>query len=218
VTVNVQTALASIGTNGLNQNFTISGTYSTDQATGQGNETVKPATATTLNGTPVLLETSTFSGTIVVKNHNVTISQTDTAYLTPATYQFVAVNHSGRSGGKAYYEVYTTQTYPTTVQAGASGLVATTKLYSDPSMATQIGTGTLSYSVAADGSSTSTLLVMFVEDQYDMSNTHTLENTITYRVDTSGNGSLVSVVGINYVGDANSTAGATAYNITFTFQ
>jgi hypothetical protein len=85
-------------------------------------------------------------------------------------------------------------------------------------MATQIGTGTLSYSVAADGSSTSTLLVTFVQDQYDMSNTHTLEKTVTYRVDTSGNGSLVSADGINYGGDANSTAGATAYNITFTFQ
>ena len=221
VTVNVQTALTSIGTNGLNQNFTISGTYSTYQATGQGNETVTPATATTLNGTSVLLETSTFSGTIVVKNRSVTISETDMAYLNPTNYDFIAgadSANSSYSGSEAYYTTYATVAYPTTVQAGASGLVATTKLYSDPVMATQIGTGTLSYSVAADGSSTSTLLVTFVQDQYDMSNTHTLEKTVTYRVDTSGNGSLVSADGINYGGDANSTAGATGYNITFTYQ
>jgi len=221
VTVNVQTALTSIGTNGLNQNFTISGTYSTYQVTGNGNETVTPATATTLNGTPVLSETSTFSGTISVESRNVTISQTGTAYLNPTNYDFVAEDDSANSsysGSKAYYKTYATVAYPTTVQAGASGLAATTNLYSDPSMATQIGTGTLSYSVAADGSSTSTLLVTFVEDQYDMSNTHTLEDTITYRIDTSGNGSLVSADGINYGGDANSTAGATGYNITFTYQ
>ena len=50
-----------------------------------------------------------------------------------------------------------------------------------------------------------------------MSNTHTSEETIVYRVDTSGNGSLVSGGRINYGGNANSTAGSTAFNITFTF-
>ncbi|HXW69667.1 MAG TPA: hypothetical protein VEJ88_08655, partial [Dissulfurispiraceae bacterium] len=113
---------------------------------------------------------------------------------------------------------YATVAYPAEVQAGASGLIANTKLYTDPTMATQIGTGTLSYSVAADGSSTSTLLVSFVRDQYDISNIHTNEEIIQYRVDTSGNGSLVSGNRVNYGGDGNSTAGTTAYNITFTFQ
>lgn len=217
--VNVQAALAFIMTKGLNQNFTISGTYSSYQATGNGNETVTPATATTLNGTPVMLTTSTFAGTIIVKGHNVALSETDTAYLTTTNYDFVAVEHSANSaysGSSAYYTTYTTVAYPTTVKAGASGLAATTKLYSDPSMATQIGTGKLSYSVAADGSSTSTLLATFVRDEYDMSNTHTTKETITYRVDTSGHGSLVSAGRSNDGGNANSTAGTTPYNITFT--
>jgi len=219
--VNVQAALSSIATKGLTQDFTISGSYRGYQATGSGVETVTPGQATTLNGAPVLSETEAYNATIVVANRNVTISESDVAYLDPANYNFVVVDdssYSSYSGSITYYTTYTTVAYPTTVQAGACGLAETTKLYSDPSMASQIGTGTLSYSVAADGLSTSTLLVTFVSDEYDMNNTHTVEETVVYRVDTSGNGSLVSGGRVNYGGNPNSSEGTTPYDITFTFE
>ena len=224
VTVNVQTALTSITTKGLNQNFTIGGTYSSYQATGSGNETALPATAATLNGTDVLLQSATFSGTITVSGYNVAISQTNKFYFdTTNNYEIIAEDvsaNSAISGSSGYFIEHTpgADTYPTTVKAGDSGQVGTMKLYTDSTMTDQIGTATMTYSVAADGSSTSSLLVTFVTDEYDMSNTHTLKEDMTYSVDTSGNVLLVSVSRSNGGGNANSTAGTTAYNITYTFQ
>jgi hypothetical protein len=210
MTVDVQTAVANLITNGLSGSFTASGwdVSSTDTVSGSGTYTESAGTATTLNGENVYAQSLVVNASVTVNGTSATLSTSATLYRDATTYAPVAENDG------TFYIAWTSSAYPTTVQAGSTGTDANGAIYSDATMTTQIGTVTETYTVSADTSTS--LLLTFTQIQYNTSNAQTVEAQTTYSVTTSGALSLVSAVEQN-TGAAGSAGGTSPFDLTYTF-
>jgi len=129
--------------------------------------------------TITLQETITYDGTGTVSS---------TTYLDPSNYTIVAQT-SPFAGAPSGYFVYAPYSYPSTDQAGDTGTLATGTIYSDSTMANQIGTFKLTYSVAAG--SANSLQVTFA---WLYANSTSPGDQITYQVDSNGNATLLTYV------------------------
>ncbi|MFJ1259298.1 hypothetical protein [Cupriavidus sp. CuC1] len=185
LSVPLLTAVANLVNNGITVKFSISGSSGNTTVTGSGTLTDAPAVAATLNGVAVLKTTETVTGTVVANGNSAPLSASRIFYRNPSTFA-VVVDDQGNP-----YIVFGNYNYPASVKAGDAAMLATGTMFSNSTQATKTGTVTLSYAVAADGANS--LLVTFIDSDFDNSNNKTAEGKTTFRVDTSGNISFVSL-------------------------
>ncbi|MFJ1259192.1 hypothetical protein [Cupriavidus sp. CuC1] len=185
LSVPLLTAVANLVNNGITVKFSISGSSGNTIVTGSGTLTDAPAVAATLNGVAVLKTTETVTGTVMVNGNSAPLSQSRIIYRNSSTFAEV-VDDEGNP-----YIVFGSYGYPEIVRAGDAATLATGTIFSDSTRATKTGTVTLSYAVAAD--SASSLLVTFIDSNFDNSNNKTAEGQTTFRVDKIGNITFVSL-------------------------
>lgn len=210
VSVNVQQVIANVVANGFNASFTISGWMQSPSysVSGSGTASEGPGVATSLNGRSVYSQTTVITGNVVFNGTSIPVASSGTEYRNSADYSFVAENAG------SYYLHVVSSSLPTTVRAGSTGTDATGNLYANSTIGTVIGTFTEAYVVTADTSST--LLVTFVQNQYNTAGAATVTGQTTYRVNTNGSVSLVSITATN-TGAAGSTGGSAPFSVTYTF-
>ncbi|MGY2487229.1 hypothetical protein [Cupriavidus sp. CP313] len=185
LTVPLTTAMAALAANGITANFSISGSVENKPVSGSGTLKAGPADSATLNSAVVLKTTETVTGTIITNGNSEPFSGTRFIFRNSATFAVVAIDQ-GADG----YAAFADYTFPATVKAGDSGPLATATIFSDNTQAAKLGSLTQSFSVAVD--SGATLLVTFLDTEFDNSNARVGEEETTFRIDTSGNISFVS--------------------------
>jgi hypothetical protein len=194
LTVPVQTAVANLVNNGINQSFTISGYINNSTEanpmpnipfSGSGTYVAGPPTAVTINsgplaGTQALQKVEIISGTLTANGKSQPLSNNTTTYYNPGNYSTLQEN----SGTEEFY--FTPFTYPASVQAGDTGVLAqasTGGFFADTIKEV--------YSVAAD--SPVSLLVTITSTQTTAGGVGALVVTTTvFRITTGGAISLVS--------------------------
>jgi hypothetical protein len=186
VTVPLQTAVANAVNNGITVNFSITGTVGGTAVTGTGTLVDAVAVGAMLNGASVLKTTETLSGTVMANNTSVPFSSTRTIFRNPATFAEVEEDLGGP------IVVFPNYVYPATVKAGDSATLVTGTSFSSSAQTTKTGTVVRSFSVAADTSTT--LLVAFMDSNFDNNGVKLADDQTTLRVDTSGNVQFVSEI------------------------
>ena len=186
VSVPLQTAVANVVNNGISVNFAITGTVAGTAVTGSGTLVDAAAVGAVLNGAAVLKTTETLSGTVMANNVSAPFSSTRMIFRNPATFAEVQEDLGGP------VVVFPSYVYPATVQAGDAGTLVTGTSFSAADQMTKTGTVVRSFSVAADTSTT--LLVTFLESDFDTNGIKLADDQTTLRVDTSGNVTFVSEV------------------------
>jgi outer membrane protein assembly factor BamB len=204
--ISFNSALTYINTNGLSGNFTVSGWGGAPPVplTGSGTFTLGAAVPGTQpdNGSQALQQTQTISGQLSSAGGNLPFGGSATIYLNPVTYAERAIS-------SATYTVYPVFTYPASMRAGNSGLLATATVYSDGfKTPPPLGTEKHSYSVGSD--TLSTLLLTFTTDGYDNNNLNIFREQHLYRVALDGAVTPLSIVMVDY---GNSGPGAVPFNL-----
>ncbi len=197
VTVNVQRALADLAKSGLSGSFTLSGWK---VAASGPTSVVIAGTGSAAEGQAALIVNSSFGPDVLTQALSLIGSGTIEGQLFANTGLFgiTSVRNSsnyalvGESTGNYYASYHSTSSPPTAVQDGSTGKLASGILYLDESMTTQIGTVTESHSVGPD--TPNSLLVTFTQNQYNTAGQPTVQTQTTYRIDASGNFTLVSIV------------------------
>lgn len=201
LSVPLQTAVANQVNKGITVGFSVSGTVAGAAVTGSGTLADDPAVAATLNGVSVLKTTEHLSGTLMANGTSATFSSARTIYRNSATCAEIAEDMAGA------YIVFPDYVYPSTVRAGDAGPLMTATEYSSSAQTSRIGSISLSYSVAAD--TTSSLLVTFIEADFDDNNVKTADAQTTFRVDISGTLQFVSLKVTRFVVNGNERADLT---------
>lgn len=186
VSVPLQTAVANVVNNGITVNFAITGTVGGTAVTGSGTLVDAAAVGAMLNGATVLKTTETLSGTVMANNVSAPFSSTRTIFRNPATFAEVEEDLGGP------VVVFPNYVFPATVKAGDSATLVTGTSFASSAQTTKTGTVVRSFSVAADTSTT--LLVDFMESDFDINGVKLADDQLTLRVDTSGNVQFVSEV------------------------
>jgi len=184
VSVPLQSAVANEVNNGITVNFSVSGTVEATPVTGSGTLKDDKAVAATLNGVAVLKTAETISGTVTANGASTPFSVSRTIFRNPATFAEVLED---LGGPVIVFPVYT---YPASVKAGDAATLVTATEFSDNTQTTKTGSVTLAFSVAADTSTS--LLVTFIETDFDNNNAKTADAQLTLRIDTMGNIQFVS--------------------------
>ncbi|TKB68321.1 MAG: hypothetical protein E8D47_02345 [Nitrospira sp.] len=194
LTVPVQTAFANIVNKGLNQSFTISG--SVDNSTpanpapptpigGNGQFTSGAATPATLCGFSVSQAAQVVTGTTIANGVSTPFATTSTTF-----YRSDNTIVGTQSAGEFF--LFTPVTFPATVRAGGTGVTGTgTEVNANCDQVSFGSNITGAYSVASD--TANSLLVTFVENEKNPFSSSETKSSTVYRIDTSGNVSLVSV-------------------------
>lgn len=159
--------------------FSISGT-----CTGTATETRSAATAATFEGIPGVSTTTTLTGTY--------------SNCTPASFAGTSISYYdtnykplGSEVPGTDYAVYSTSNdLPTSVKVGDTAQFATVDVYSSSTKQVRNGTRVLSYTVEAD--SNSTAIVNLIAKGYNASNQLLYTQQSRYRINTSGQLSIVS--------------------------
>lgn len=159
--------------------FSISGT-----CTGNATETRSAATAATFEGIPGVSTTTTLTGTY--------------SNCTPASFAGTSISYYdtnykplGSEVPGTDYAVYSTSNdLPTSVKVGDTAQFATVDVYSSSTKQVRNGTRVLSYTVEAD--SNSTAIVNLIAKGYNASNQLLYTQQSRYRINTSGQLSIVS--------------------------
>ncbi len=185
LSVPLLTAVANLVNNGIVVKFSISGSSGNAAVTGSGTLTDAPAVSATLNGAAVLKTTETVTGTVTVNGNSAPLSTSRIIYRNSSSFAEV-VDDEGNP-----FIVFGSYSYPEFVKAGDAATLATGTIFSDNTQSTKTGTVILSYAVATDAANS--LLVTFIDSDFDNSNNKTAEGQTTFRVDTSGNISFVSL-------------------------
>jgi len=184
VSVPLQTAVANEVNNGITVNFSISGTVGATAVTGSGTLMDDKAVAAMLNGVSVLKTTETLSGTVIANGAASPFSASRTIFRNPATFAEVLEDLGGP------VVVFPEYTYPASVKAGDAATLVTATAFSSSAQTIKTGTVALSYSVAAD--TATSLLVTFIETDFDNNNVKTADGQLTLRIDTAANIQFVS--------------------------
>jgi hypothetical protein len=184
-------ALVNLHANGFLKTVSMSGTASENgnayALTGSARVAVSPAVAgATFNGQAALHGASSVTGTLVAGGRTIRYASANQTYLT-SDYAVL-----GDSSPTSYCLADTPAQVPLSVTFGQNGSYATYACYSDSTMATSIGTETLSYLVSA-GTSSATATVSLLDV---VNNTATRQSSTTetnYVIDTSGKITFLSV-------------------------
>lgn len=213
LTVPVQTAFANIVNNGFNQPFTISG--SVDNST-QNN----PVPPTPISGSgqfilgigePDALCGFQVSRAVQLVTGNTIANGVSTPFATTSRVYYRGDNTvvATDSAGQAF--LFLPVSFPATVRAGDAGpLGAGTEIDSNCNQSSFGATSTGAYSVASDRANS--LLVTFVRNQNNSFSGSSNQASTVYRIDTSGNVSLVSVTA------TRSFLGSVFETLAFTFR
>lgn len=194
LTVPVQTAFANIVNKGFNQAFTISGSVDNSTPanpapptpiTGNGQLTQGAATPATLCGFAVSQAAQVVTGTTIATGVSTPFSTTGTVYYRGDN-TVVATDSAGQRF------LFLPVSFPATVRAGDTGVTGTgTEVNTNCDQVSFGSNITGAYSVASD--TANSLLVTFVENERNPFSSSETQTSTVYRIDTSGNVSLVSV-------------------------
>ncbi|MBV8666697.1 MAG: hypothetical protein JO269_09455 [Burkholderiaceae bacterium] len=187
VTVPLETAMKNIATLGLSGSFTITGwinnsTPSSPQPnttiTGTGTISVGVATtkATSSDGRPVIGAAEVITGTLNEGGSTAPLSSLSTVYYDTSNYAPAYLTSIGID--------ISAFTVPATVTTGATGQFG----------ASSNGYLTQSYTVKADGSSSTTVLFTVIQQYNNPVAGIGSQGQTVYRIDTAGNVSLVSII------------------------
>ncbi|MGO8754813.1 MAG: hypothetical protein ACLQHK_06230 [Gallionellaceae bacterium] len=195
------TAIANLSVNGVSANMNISGTINSVPVTGTATIMESPSAAATFNGKPCLSETTAVTGSATGDGQTIPVASTAVGYYN-ASYATLGVSSS------AEYDVAPSPiAYPATVSVSDTAVVGTINRYTDSTMTFPLGTIKESYVVLADPTSSSDLIVGFIEHTYDTANNNTDNSQTYYKVTTSGSISMSSF-----------STQTSASNVTFTAQ
>lgn len=225
LTVPVQTAFANFVNNGVDAPFTISG--SKDNSTpanpipltplsGNGRLTIGPGDSGTFTGGPfdgtaIHRTTQVLTGTITGNGQSTPISSTGQVYYRSDNYTALVSDFPGA------YTVYDASTHPQTVKAGDTGPIRNGRRYANFADSLQPerpffhpDVVTAAYAVSSD--TATTLLIRIIETVRNVLFPGSDEQTQTvYRIDTSGNVSLVSIT------TTKESLGSVFQTLVFTF-
>ena len=194
-TYNLLTAYENTVAAGQNYNFSVSGTCGSTSFTNGtasfGDTPASTSTQTTFEGTPALTSTET----IVINVPSCTPTS-----VTGSSTHYVSLNYlplgyviSPAGTGANYYDWASGPTFPSApVAIGAIGTIGTQNGYTDSSKTTLAETNQITYQVVADGSSTTTALVKFIESTYT-GTTLTSTETDTYRINSTS--TMLTLIG-----------------------
>lgn len=208
VTVPLLTAISNGINNGSTIGFSVTGYWSIPTNTitsGSGITDDFPATSDIVNSISYLKQHSVTTGSATALNGVVIdLSSDNYTYYNPSTYATSFVDDSP-------FVVYAPYTYPSTITTGDSGQFATVTLYTTPAMLTVSGSGTQSYEVLPNTSTS--VLVKVTTNVYNTSSQLTLKTISTSSITTAGVMSPIQTEQYRY-----SASGSTPYYIVYTAQ
>jgi hypothetical protein len=154
--------------------FDISGTCA-----GTGTRFVTAPAPGTFEGAPALVKTITATNNYTNCPGSGTVTSQDFYDTDYVVKGFV-------TPGQSYSSFADKVVVPEAVRIGNSGVFGSAKTWTDSSRTFQIGTGTYSYVVEADGASTTSVIAKLVTRFVDTSNAPVFTETETYRLTASG--------------------------------
>lgn len=157
--------------------FTISGSTSGVNLTGNGTETAGSVASATFEGQAAQAKTTTATGTFSANGQSYPLATTTTAY--------VSSNYDPLGFNGSEYEVVSTSTpIPVTARVNDTGTWYSSVRYTSSSKATRAGTATATFVLEPDTASTALLKIIHIEK--DTSGTVTSTNTSTFRMTPAG--------------------------------
>jgi hypothetical protein len=145
VNYDLQAGMAKMVTDGLSSNVALSGTVTVNSVstafTGSGTFTRSPAVSATFNGTAVMSQITTVSGSITAAGQTAPYSTDVTDYYASSDSAFL-----GEVSTSEYDVAQAPIVFPTAVMGGSSGSLGTLSRYTDSTMSVSLGTVQVSYS------------------------------------------------------------------------
>lgn len=188
--------------------FSVSGFYDTKKniLTGTGSRTVTAGVSTAFNGVTYLKSSGITSGTAkAVSGDELNLNVRSLEYINPAT------SAPAFDDSETVFAKYSTYTYPKTASSGDNKQYGTITLYTDNSMTTISGTGTISYQVLSNNSTS--LILKQTSKIYNSSKQQTLESITTSTVTKNGVSTDTSFEQYRYA-----ASGSTPYYIKYSFK
>lgn len=208
VTVPLQAAIQKSVDSSHTYKFSVSGFYGSkaNTLTGSGTRTVTAGVATNFNGTAYRKSLGIITGSATTANGQVLNFNVRAQEYINATTATPAFDDS-----ETVFAAYSGYSYPVTASTGDSRQYGSVTLYSDSSMTTKSGTGTISYQILPKDSSS--VILKQVTKIYNSSKRQTLESITTSTVTTNGVSTDVSFEQYRYA-----PSGSTPYYIKYTFK
>jgi hypothetical protein len=188
--------------------FSVSGYYGTDKntITGSGSRTVTAAVSSSFNGTAYKKSLATTTGSARAANGQaLNLAVRSAEYINPATSTPVF------DDSETVFAAYSGYAYPAKATTGDRRQYGSVTLYTDSSMTTRSGTGTISYQILPNNSTS--VLLKQVTKIYNSRKKQTLESITTSTITTNGVATDVSFEQYRYV-----ASGSTPFYIKYTFK
>lgn len=157
--------------------FTVTGSTSGVNVTGNGTTTAGSISGTTFEGQAAQAKTTTATGTINANGQSVPLATTGTSY--------VSSNYDPLGFSGSEYEVVSSSIpIPVTARINDTGTWYSSARYTSSSKTTRRGTATATFVLEPDTASTALLKIIRIEK--DTTNTVTSTSTITFRMTPAG--------------------------------
>jgi hypothetical protein len=188
--------------------FSVSGYYGTNKntLTGTGSRTVTAASPSSFNGAAYQKSIGITTGSaITASGQELNLDVRSVEYINPAT------STPAFDDSETVFAAYSGYAYPAKASTGDGRKYGSVTLYTNSSMTTRSGSGTISYQLLPNDSSS--LILKQVTKIYNSSKKQTLESITTSTVTTKGVVTDVSFEQYRYA-----TSGSTPYYIKYTFK
>ncbi len=207
VTVPLLSSIANQITNGSTYSFAVSGYWSTESNTISGSVISDdfPATSSVISGISYLKQNTVEVGSATALNGTVINLGNDyNSYFNPSNYSRTFTDTNP-------FVVYSPYTYPSTITTGDAGSFANFTLYSTPAMITVTGSGTQSYEVLPNNSSS--VILKITSNVFNTNSQKTFMTVVNYQLTTAG---VITPIKFEYY--RYNFSGETPYYIVYTKQ